>query len=100
MTEWARKKGVQGSFEELCKREDLKTEIGQDMAKLAKSNALSSLEKPKEFMLHSELFSVDNDMLTSTFKLKRNVAKVVMKPYIDEMYERVEQAEAARSNRQ
>jgi len=68
------------------------------MARLAKDKKLSSLEKPKEFILHPELFSIENNMLTSTFKMKRNVAKEVMKPMIDEMYEKIAAAEANREN--
>jgi len=50
------------------------------MNRLATEKKLSSLEKPKEFILWSELCSIENDMLTSTFKLKRNVAAKVFKP--------------------
>ena len=67
------------------------------MARLGKEKKLSSLEKPKEFMLHSELFSIENNMLTSTFKVKRNVAKENLKPMIDEMYEKIAAVEASRA---
>ena len=45
------------------------------MMKLAAEKKLSSLEKPKQFILSPELFSIENNLLTPTFKLKRNVAK-------------------------
>ena len=61
-------------FEVLCQNPDLKTEIGREMLRLATENKLSSLEKPKEFCLHHEQFSLENNALTSTFKMKRNVA--------------------------
>ena len=97
--DWAKKQGLaSASFAELCKNDQLKQEIGKDMARLAKDKKLSSLEKPKEFILHPELFSIENNMLTSTFKMKRNVAKEVMKPMIDEMYEKIAAAEANREN--
>ena len=38
---------------------------------------LNSLEKPKEIFIATEAFSVENDILTPTFKLKRNVGKKV-----------------------
>ena len=66
------------------------------MLRIAKEKKLSSLEKPKEFVLHHELFSIENNMLTSTFKMKRNVAKEVMMPMINEMYEKIAAAEATR----
>ena len=65
------------------------------MLRLASEKKLSSLEKPREFILWSEVFSVDNDLLTSTFKLKRNVAAKVFKPQIDEMYVKLTASEAA-----
>ena len=67
------------------------------MVRLGKEKKLSSLEKPKEFMVHHELFSIENNMLTSTFKVKRNVAKENLKPMIDEMYEKIAAVEASRA---
>ena len=67
------------------------------MNRLATEKKLSSLEKTKEFILWSELCSIENDMLTSTFKLKRNVAAKVFKPQIDQMYELVTKMENERA---
>lgn len=53
---------------------------------LAKANNLNSLEKPKQICLLQEAFSVENDMLTPTFKLKRNVAKTRFADKIAELY--------------
>jgi long-chain acyl-CoA synthetase len=43
----------------------------------AKENALNSLEKIKDVYLTPEPFTVDNDIITPTFKIKRNIAKKV-----------------------
>ena len=56
---------------------DFKKEILDDILNLAKVNKLSGLEKPKEIFLSNEPFSIENDILTPTFKLKRNIAKKV-----------------------
>ena len=53
---------------------------------VAKAQKFNSLEKPKKILLVKEPFSVENDMLTPTFKMKRNVAKKVYQSQIDEMY--------------
>ena len=53
---------------------------------LGRERKLNSLEKPKKIFMSGNAFSVDNDILTPTFKLKRNVAKKVYQPQIDEMY--------------
>lgn len=46
-----------------------------ELEKLGRDNNLSSLERPKDIFIASEPFSIENDMLTATFKLKRNVAR-------------------------
>lgn len=58
-----------------------------EMAELGKKNKLSGLEKPKDIHLTKEAFSVENNILTPTFKLKRNVARDYFKKEIDAMYE-------------
>ena len=65
------------------------------MMKLAAEKKLSSLEKPKQFILSPELFSIENNLLTPTFKLKRNVAKTHFEVQIGQMYEKVAEMEAA-----
>ena len=66
---------VSGDFNELCQNSDLKAAIYADMMKLAAEKKLTSLEKPKELTLWPTLCSIENGLLTSTFKMKRNVAK-------------------------
>ena len=66
---------------------DFKKEIMDDIARLARENKLTGLEKPKEIYLTLEAFSIDNDMLTPTFKLKRNIGKQKYQEQIDKMYE-------------
>ena len=68
------------------------------MNRLATEKKLSSLERPKQFILWHELCSVENNLLTSTFKMKRNVAKDVFMPKIEEMYVLQTAAEEAREN--
>jgi long-chain acyl-CoA synthetase len=47
---------------------------------------LSGLEKVRRIHLHAEMFSVANELLTPTFKVKRNVAKKVFDKEIKQMY--------------
>jgi long-subunit acyl-CoA synthetase (AMP-forming) len=64
------------------------------MERLAKEKKLSSLEKPKTFVVWTELCSIENDCLTSTFKMKRNVVSKIFKEQIDTMYVEVAKMEA------
>jgi len=57
------------------------------MQRLALENKLTGLEKPKDVYFTLTSFSVENNILTPTFKLKRNIARDVFKPQIDAMYE-------------
>jgi len=71
-----------------------------DMIRLANEHHCSSLEKPKVIHLISDPFSIENNLLTPTFKLKRNVAKETYQKQIDAMYEEVAKMEAAANSRQ
>jgi len=93
----AAKIGVSGSFEEMCRNEEVKKAIQKDLTSLAKANKLSSLEQCKDILVHTELFSVENNLLTPTFKLKRADAAKKFKPQIEEMYTNINAAFAAKS---
>ena len=54
---------------------DLKKAILQQMDDKAKEYHLTSLEKIKKVHLSFAPFSVENDLITPTFKIKRNIAK-------------------------
>ena len=54
---------------------DFKKAVMEDLDALSKQNKLSSLEKPKDIYITEEKFSVENNILTPTFKLKRNVGR-------------------------
>ena len=45
------------------------------MDQKAKEFGLTSLEKVKKVHLHPAPFTVENDLITPTFKIKRNIAK-------------------------
>ena len=56
------------------------------MGALAVEAKFNSLEKPCQLMLLKEPFSIENEYLTPTMKMKRNVAKNMLKAEIDELY--------------
>jgi len=92
----AGKLGVTGTFDQMCKNADVKKAILKDITDLAKLNKLSSLEQCKDLLIHTELFSVENNLLTPTFKLKRNDASKKFAPQIAEMYVNINAAFAAK----
>ena len=66
---------------------DLHKAILENLLELAKVNKFSGLEKIKKIYVTSEPFSIENEILTPTMKIKRNIAKDVYKDQIDKMYE-------------
>ena len=74
------------NFEELCKHPDLKQQILDEIAQKAKENQLSGLERIKKVFVTDYAFTVENQMMTPTFKIKRGNAKKVYEKEIEEMY--------------
>jgi long-chain acyl-CoA synthetase len=72
--------------ETLCSSSSFRAIVYNDMMECAVANKLNSLEKPKQFRLLLEPFSVENDLLTPTMKLKRHQAKNRYLDTIGEMY--------------
>ena len=57
-----------------------------DINQLKVTNKMSSLEVPKDIYITSDAFTMENNLLTPTFKLKRNIAREHFKVLIDSMY--------------
>lgn len=67
--EWAAANGVSGSLEEMLKNEKVKSRIGQDLEEFSKE--FRAFDKVKKFTVIAEDFTIDNEMLTPSMKLKR-----------------------------
>ncbi|KAG7367365.1 long-chain acyl-CoA synthetase [Nitzschia inconspicua] len=77
---------AKASFAEICQSEKLKKVIEGEIIRLGKVNGLHGFEIPGALHLSEELFSVENDLLTPTFKLKRHQARIKYDRVIEEMY--------------
>eukprot|EP00164_Ancoracysta_twista_P000625 GFYU01000829.1.p1 GENE.GFYU01000829.1~~GFYU01000829.1.p1 ORF type:complete len:682 (-),score=271.98 GFYU01000829.1:229-2274(-) len=87
ITKWGPENGISGTFEEQCKNPKLKEAILNDMKAVAKGGGLKGFENARDIHVDSELFTAENNLLTPTFKLKRNDAKKKYISAIDKMYE-------------
>jgi long-chain acyl-CoA synthetase len=74
---WAEERGKANDMNALANDPELKKDILDSMIQIANSNKLNALEKPGDIFLTAEAFTIENDLLTPTFKLKRNVGKKV-----------------------
>ncbi|KAI9103146.1 hypothetical protein DFS34DRAFT_607642 [Phlyctochytrium arcticum] len=79
--------GFNGSLEEACNSIAVRDAVMKDMVALGKKAGLLSLEIPKAIVLKAEPMSVENGLLTPTFKTKRNIAKRFYQKELDAMYE-------------
>ena len=87
VVEWAAKNKVSyKSFGDLVAHPLLKQAILQEMDSVAKENKLAGFEQVKTIHLVEELFSVENNLLTPTFKLKRNIAQKKFEKELNALY--------------
>lgn len=76
------------TFEELCEDPAVHAQIKKEISGFGKSGTdeLKGFEIPKSFHLEKEPFSLENGLLTATFKLKRNEAIKKYQTIVEEMY--------------
>ncbi|XP_027021023.1 long-chain-fatty-acid--CoA ligase 1b [Tachysurus fulvidraco] len=86
---WANKRGFHGSYEELCSSKEVKNAILEEILKLGKEGGLKSFEQVKDITLHSEMFSIQNGLLTPTLKAKRNELRNHFRQQIDQLYSKI-----------
>uniref|UniRef100_A0A2K5S8D7 Long-chain-fatty-acid--CoA ligase n=1 Tax=Cebus imitator TaxID=2715852 RepID=A0A2K5S8D7_CEBIM len=86
MPSWAQKRGIDGTYADLCTSKDLKKAILEDMVRLGKESGLHSFEQVKAIHIHSDMFSVQNGLLTPTLKAKRPELREYFKKQIEELY--------------
>jgi len=75
LTNLAKSLGVEGQFADLCKNEAINKAVLEDLKAKCKGK-LVSFEIPLKLILVSDLWTVENDLLTAAMKLKR-------KPIVD-----------------
>ncbi|KAK7111907.1 long-chain-fatty-acid--CoA ligase 5-like isoform X1 [Littorina saxatilis] len=80
---------IDGSFEELCQNPEVNNHLLANLTELGKKSGLSSLEIVKAIHVYPELFSVENGLLTPTFKSKRQEMAKFFRPQIEEMYSKL-----------
>ncbi|KAK2908702.1 hypothetical protein Q8A67_004539 [Cirrhinus molitorella] len=86
---WAKKRGIEGSYTDMCKNRELKNAILEDIIRLGKEAGLKSFEQVRDITLHMEMFSVQNGLLTPTLKAKRSELRNHFRQQIDQLYAKI-----------
>eukprot|EP01062_Namystynia_karyoxenos_P062552 TRINITY_DN55454_c0_g1_i1.p2 TRINITY_DN55454_c0_g1~~TRINITY_DN55454_c0_g1_i1.p2 ORF type:complete len:682 (+),score=243.58 TRINITY_DN55454_c0_g1_i1:107-2152(+) len=92
---WAKSQGIQGDLAAICADSRTKKAVLSQLTKLAKKAELKGFEVPRAVHIEPEPFSVDNGMLTPTFKLKRNSVRDHYRQAIDQLYASIDPADIA-----
>ncbi|CAN2388672.1 medium-chain fatty acid-CoA ligase activity [Pristimantis euphronides] len=83
---WAKKKKFDGSYEDLCKNTDFKNVVLEDLLRLGKEAGLKTFEQVKDIVLHPDMFTIQNGLLTPTLKAKRPELRKYFQAQIEELY--------------
>ncbi len=73
--------------------------IQDDLNKVAKEQKLNGYEYIKAFYLEKEQFTIEKDLLTPTFKLKRHQARIYFEKQIEALYKQIEEPEARQKSK-
>ena len=90
LKKWAKSEGIEGDFATLCSKSQVKKKILDDMVSTGKAGKLQGFEIVKEITLETQLWSIENGILTPTMKLKRVECQQKYQKQIDEMYKNVQ----------
>ncbi|KAJ3357616.1 Long-chain-fatty-acid--CoA ligase 6 [Allomyces javanicus] len=84
---WAKAQGFEGeSLADFVDQPELKKKLLQQLVAFGKGSGLKGFENIRALTLEAEQFTIDNNLLTPTFKLRRNDAKNKYQAQIDAMY--------------
>lgn len=84
---WAKEKGFQDTYEELCKNYNVKIALLYQMIKTGKRKNLGSLQQVGNIHITPEPFTPENGLLTPTMKLKRPEARNKYEKIVQQLYD-------------
>nr|CAB3489073.1 unnamed protein product [Digitaria exilis] len=95
---WAASEGIQyENLSQLCADPRARAAVLADMDSIGKEAQLRGFEFAKAVTLVAEPFTLENGLLTPTFKVKRPQAKAYFAKEISDMYAKLQEAESARA---
>ncbi|XP_072974428.1 probable CoA ligase CCL6 [Typha angustifolia] len=94
LEDWAAANNLIGSFEELCKSPKARKYVLDELNSTGRKQELKGFEMLKAIYLEPVPFSIEKDLITPTFKLKRPHLLKYYKDCIDELYQEGKGAKA------
>ncbi|XP_030071903.1 fatty acid CoA ligase Acsl3 [Microcaecilia unicolor] len=88
LQELAKRKGVNGTLEELCNNREMENEVLKVMTESSASATLEKFEIPLKIRLSPEPWTPETGLVTDAFKLKRKELKTHYQADIERMYGR------------
>ena len=77
------------TYESIMETIELKSMILEDLVQLGKKNGLAAFEQVKDIILSAEMWTIENNFLTPTYKAKRNLLMNHFYPQIQKLYEKL-----------
>ena len=82
--EWATSRGCANDAEALATNEKFKSAIGNTVARVNEN--LSVIERVRHFIIAAEPFTIENEMMTATLKIRRHVIQRVYGEALEALY--------------
>lgn len=86
LEDWAANQGVTGDFQSLCQNLKAKKYVQDELNSIGQTHKLRGFEMLKAVHLEPNLFDIERDLITPTFKLKRPQLLKYYKDHIDQLY--------------
>ncbi|OQR97539.1 Long-chain-fatty-acid--CoA ligase [Achlya hypogyna] len=87
--------GLTGNFATMCQEPRVVAAVLTDMVRVSKAHGLLGFETVRAVHLSPVAFSVENDLLTPTFKIKRNEVKKAYHAEIEALYAKTDSVAGA-----
>lgn len=71
LTKWAQTSGISSDYKALCRSEQASAWVLQQLTTVGKAGKLKGFEMIKAVFLEPSPFTVENDLITPSFKLRR-----------------------------
>ncbi|KAK9821083.1 hypothetical protein WJX74_009888 [Apatococcus lobatus] len=88
LTKWAKSNGLSSDLKQLCNEPKAQQEVMEQLNATGKGKGLRGFEMLRAVHLEPTEFSVENDLMTPSFKLKRPQLQKHYQKLIDEMYKK------------